>query len=207
VKVKILENLISLVGRCVNKLGEWEKVADKIRSGDGKLDDLFMDVARNADCEDLFPRSFNAAFKDLKDGDLEKFKRSLRFAREELNMRETARYAASSFLKKFIPISKPSMFDANFVRRYKKISWPDELCEYIKICLEHGGYAVSFYTIPFEKNVVQARCLQHEYAIEKWGKVESVMVENVPYEWRERMREEIGEWRIIWKEVCKGGEI
>ena len=105
-------------------------------------------------------------------------------------------------LLKFIPVSKPLMYDATVFRKYKRVSWPDGLCQYIELCLKHGGYAVSFFTIPIEKNVVQARCLQHEYAKAKWGKIESVIVENVPREWYELMEREIGEWRIIRRKVC-----
>ena len=88
--------------------------------------------------------------------------------------------------------------------RYIKVSWPEGVCKFIKICLDHGGYAVSFYPIPGKPGVVQVRCLQHKYAVERWGKVESVVVEDVPHEWYEKMRREIGEWKTIWREVCKG---
>jgi len=206
-KTKILEQLISFVGRCVNKIREWETAVEKISNGDGNLDELLLDVAHNADCEDLYPRSFNMAFMSLRDKNLEKFKNGLNLARKELMLDETVRYAANSFLKRFIPISKPSMFDVSIFERYRKVKWPEGVCDFIERCLKHGGYAIAFYTLPYKKGVVQQRCLQHEYAVEKWGKIESEIVEGVPDEWYERMKEEIGEWRVIWKEVCRKGSI
>ena len=79
-KTKILEQLISFVSRCVNKIREWETAVEKISNGNGNLDELLLDVAHNADCEDLYPRSFNMAFMSLRDKNLDNIKNGMTIA-------------------------------------------------------------------------------------------------------------------------------
>ena len=126
----------------------------------------------------------------------------------------------SKLSNKILRLIKPtrlSLFDATEeaikeqIRRLPKgvieLPWPLNICTYIKTCLDHGGYAVSFY--PFKMNnetFAQCRCLQHEEAEWKHGNVPSVVIE-VPRQYYSIMRSRVGEWREIWYNVCKEGKI
>ncbi len=85
--------------------------------------------------------------------------------------------------------------------------WPLNVCKYIKVCLERGDYAVSFY--PFKMNhdtYAQCRCLQHEEDEWKHGNVPSIVIE-ILKQYYSIMRSRVGEWREIWHSVCKEGRI
>ncbi|MHA1581947.1 MAG: hypothetical protein ACTSYM_05600 [Candidatus Baldrarchaeia archaeon] len=124
----------------------------------------------------------------------------------------------SSILKLFKP-TRLDMFEAFYQpekmeeigRRLPKgvlkEPWPKNICLYIETCLAHGGFSVSFY--PFRINnsyFCQARCLQRQPAEEKYGNVPSMIFE-IPREMYSYMRSKVGEWREIWYNICKGGEI
>ena len=127
-----------------------------------------------------------------------------------------SKFKDSSVLKMFKP-TRLSIFDVTEeaikeqLRRLPKgvieLPWPKNICLYIKTCLDHGGFSVSFY--PFRINnsyFCQARCLQRKPAEEKYGNVPSMIFE-IPREMYSYMRSKVGEWREIWYNICKGGEI
>jgi len=124
----------------------------------------------------------------------------------------------SSVLKMFKP-TRLDMFEAFYQpEKMKEISrrlpkgvielpWPQNVCVYIRNCLDHGGFSISFY--PFRINnryFCQARCLQRKPAEEKYGNVPSMVFE-IPRETWSYMRSKVGEWKEIWYNVCKGGEV
>ncbi|MHA1581987.1 MAG: hypothetical protein ACTSYM_05805 [Candidatus Baldrarchaeia archaeon] len=131
-------------------------------------------------------------------------------------LEKESKFKESSILKMFKP-RRLSLYDVTpeaikeqLRRLPKKViteEWPLNVCRYIKVCLDRGGYAVSFY--PFKMNsetFAQCRCLQHEETEWKHGNVPSAVIE-IPKQYYSIMRSRIGEWREIWHSICKEGEI